>query len=330
MKVYRKILFLVLFFVFAIITYAQKWELNSKEKLCIEEIKQKTKSKLDSARIVGSIRNYQDKIIVCIYDSIGYITDNYKDFSNHLIYTKDLRDRLLELLNNEWKEWELEIVAKEDLAIRLPILQEMTTTIIKIDTVRTQDEILDSLQKQEYIRIKQEYHDEFSATYYSYAKLASYINDSRYVLPIKNNFYRDTAFFTVCLARMGIEPYYTQELNELKILAKNKEYWSVKKMVYETIRTQEGFRVLSGMLLTDQSYNPDSEGNDYHFYYIDAAKIIFEVIANKELMELFSEEERIKFWYPYIAYADKFPKEYALRLYKWMQDNYGNYKIRPF
>ncbi len=57
---------------------------------------------------------------------------------------------------------------------------------------------------------------------------------------------------------------------------------------------------------------------------------LFSILANEEIRDLYTPDERESFYFPDVAGNKKFTKEHAKRLYDWMQENYGNYKIRPF
>lgn len=309
--------------------YAQKVQLNEKEINCIKAEQNQIKIRLDSALVDDAILSFPVNIWNCI-DSLEYITNNYLNLGVRLLYNQEMQDRILDLLNNKWQEWEIEMMVNRYVEYKRSFLND-AKKIQKQDTNKTYSQVLDSLKKSYAKELENKYRNNFPSDYESFVEVASYISNPHYIEPIKKNLSRNPSFYSICLARMGNEPYLTNEMEKLKQYLKEKDYKKVNDIVFSTIRTQESFKILSEVLLTKETYNPYSEGNYTHPYYRLAMETICTLLANEEVRELFSEEDRQKsIFYPMIRFSPYFTEKHAKRLYDWMQKNYGKYKIRPF
>jgi hypothetical protein len=261
--------------------------------------------------------------------NVDEIFEDYEKFRIDLFYTEAHRLRILEVLNDEWPEWELDTITQRFLGYSMRYREIDIERIAQTDTVRTEEEILDSLLRHRYEQIRERFKND-TRWRRAYARLASFINDERFIEPLKRVYNEDPEFYGYLLARMGVEPYLSRV--EAELIARMREdnsgrFFNMERMRFMP-RTQTLFKHLSEHLLRDDTY--DLIGRDDAFHFRRVAEIIFLDLANEGIRDLFTSEERESFHFPRVEGRNAFTKEHARRLYDWMQENYGNYKIRPF
>ena len=161
--------------------------------------------------------------------------------------------------------------------------------------------------------------------YSEIAKLSGYIDDERFVKPLiaalnkPKNFKQEVVM--EALARMKIEPYYSQYFKErtrsLDEIKKERPNFRVEELV-EVIRTQESFRELSKYLLSEAPYGVDMSelGSVAYPIYGDAYYLIKDNIENEELQDMMPG---------YTLHKDENVRK---KVYDWMQKNYGKYEIK--
>jgi len=261
--------------------------------------------------------------------NIDEIFEDYEKFRVGLFYTEAHRLRILEVLNDEWPEWELDTITRRVLTFSVPGRRNLAETIAQTDTIRTKEEILDSLLRDRYEEIRERYKNE-TRWRGTFAQLASFINDERFVEPLRRVYHEEPEFYGLLLARMGVEPYLSRV--EAELIARMQEpnsgrFFDRRRMRFMP-QTQTLFRQLSEYLIRDDRY--DFIGRDDAYHYTRVAEILFLLLAHEEIRDLYTQEERDLFRFPSVEARRAFTKEHARRLYDWMQENYGNYKIRPF
>jgi len=175
---------------------------------------------------------------------------DYRLLSNDLLFTEAHRLRILEVLNDKWPEWELEAITQRFLGYSMRYREIDVERIAQTDTVRTEEEILDSLLRRRHEQIRERYRNE-TLWRRTFAELASFINDERFIEPLRRIYHEDSEFYGLVLARMGVEPYLSRV--ETELIARMQEPSSGRFFNWERMRfmprTQILFRQLSEHLL---------------------------------------------------------------------------------
>jgi len=295
----------------------------------LEQAQERVSEAIDSSRLRSIINLSNCHVLSCVFPLDRVDNIDYRLLSNDLLFTEAHRLRILEVLNDEWPEWELEAITQRFLGYSMRYRAIDVERIAQTDTMRTEEEILDSLLRHRYEEIRERFKND-TRWRRAYARLASFINDERFIEPLKRVYNEDPEFYGYLLARMGVEPYLSRV--EAELIARMKEdnsgrFFNRERMRFMP-RTQTLFKHLSEHLLRDDTY--DLIGRDDAFHFRRVADVIFLNLANEEIRDLFTPEERESFRFPRVEGRVAFTKEHARRLYDWMQENYGNYKIRPF
>jgi len=294
----------------------------------IEERQRFITRNLDSVRIRARANLLSPRTFSSVINIDG-IFEDYGKFRVGLLYTEAHRLRILEVLNDEWPEWELQAITQRTLAWSVPGRENLAERIAQTDTIRTEEEILDSLLRDRYEEIRERYKNE-TRWRRTFAELASFINDERFIEPLRRVYHEDPEFYGLLLARMGVDPYLSRV--EAELIARMQEPNSGRLLIMERMwlmpRTQTLFKQLSEYLIRDDRYSFIGQDDAYH--YTRVAQILFRLLAHEEIRDLYTQEERDLFRFPSVEARREFTKEHARRLYDWMQENYGNYKIRPF
>ncbi|MCL2415017.1 MAG: hypothetical protein FWC94_07220 [Bacteroidales bacterium] len=330
----KKILIILPFLFLAFNSFAEEQRISQFEYIMeinkerIEQRQMRITENLNTVRTRGVI-NLQSPLTFTGVVNVRNIFEDYEKFSIGLIYTEEHRLRILEVLNDEWPEWELEAITQRFLGYSMRYREIDVERIAQTDTVRTEEGILDSLLRHRYEEIRERLKND-TRWRRTFAELASFINDERFVEPLRRVYHEDPEFYGLVLARMGVEPYLSRV--ETELIAKMQEPNSGRFFNWERMRfmprTQTLFRQLSEHLLRDDTY--DLLGIDDAFHFRRVAQVLFNLLANEEIRDLYTQEERDLFRFPSVQVRREFTKEHARRLYDWMQENYGNYKIRPF
>jgi hypothetical protein len=155
------------------------------------------------------------------------------------------------------------------------------------------------------------------------------INDERLIKPLINimenpekfknyapNYLKQCVTYT--FVQMKIEPYYsnyinsnTHSLEEIK----KKQHITYLSIFAELLHSQESFRELSKYLLSSAYTMYTSEGPT-GVAYETAFRYIMEYIKNEDLREITGNPDTFDI------------KEGRFKIYEWMQENYGKYKIK--
>jgi hypothetical protein len=165
--------------------------------------------------------------------------------------------------------------------------------------------------------------------YSNLAKLCGYIGDKRFIVPLIESLDKPDNFRKVvvieALVRMHVEPYYSDyvkfRIGRSLEQIKNEELNFEIEELADVIRTQEAFLEISKYLLSDvpctwlmvDDYvnGPQRIPRPVHR---EAFYLIRDNLENEDLKEMFK---------------NKGPNpELNMRIYEWMQKNYGKYKIR--
>lgn len=295
----------------------------------LQQAQERVTEAIDSSRVRGVMNLSCCHVLNCVFPVNRIDNIDYRLLSNDLLFTEAHRLRILEVLNDEWPEWELQAITQRSLAWSVPGRRNLAERIAQTDSLRTKEMILDSLLKIRYEEIRNRYKND-TRWHRAYARLASFINDERFIEPLKRVYNEDPEFYGYLLARMGVEPYLSRV--EAELIARMREdnsgrFFNMERMRFMP-RTQTLFKHLSEHLLRDDTYDLIERDDAFHFRRV--AELIFLDLANEEIRDLFTPEERENFRFPRVEGRVAFTKEHARRLYDWMQENYGNYKIRPF
>ena len=326
------IIFLLLFF--AINSFAEDQRISQFEYIMernkerIEQRQMRITENLNTVRTRGG-RNLQSPLTFTGVVNVRNIFENFEKFTVGLLYTEAHRLRILEVLNDEWPEWELDIITQRTLAWNVPGRRNLAETIAQTDTVRTKEEILDSLLRHRYEQIRERYRNE-TLWRRTFAELASFINDERFIEPLRRVYHEDPEFYGLALARMGVEPYLSRVEADLiaRMQEPNSGHFFTMGRMRSMPRTQALFRQLSEYLIRGDRYSFIGQDDAYH--YTRVAQVLFTLLANEEIRDLYTQEEQELFFFSTVEARREFTKEHARRLYDWMQENYGNYRIRPF
>ena len=197
---------------------------------------------------------------------------------------------------------------------------------LKMDTISEYQKIYQDMVKSAYSRNfenKLKYYK--SNDHSEIAKLSGYINDKRFIKPLiaalnePERFKKEVVL--EALARMKIEPYYSQYFKErtrsMDEIKKERPDFQVEDLA-DIIRTQESFREVSKYLLSDVPYIIDISniGSTYSLISTKAYWLLKDNLENEDLQKLLA---------PYGAYEDK---DVLQKTYDWMQKNYGKYEIK--
>ena len=278
-----------------------------------------------------------------------------------LVYDEPMRERLIQLLNNEFREGEVEILVNRTM-LRLENMGFEQDAMLAMGVVDTREfrQVLDSLNRNRDRTVRERRYQNFDVfLYLQYDTLAVFrhtmdsiikqtredmrirysnqrlpvihriatacgrIGDKRFVEPLRNALRRpdiDSWEFNAireALVRMKVEPYYSEFVEEFTFsIEEIKEMHFVLHLHYyaDLLRTQASFRELSKFLHSNAYTGLTSEGPDGNAS-LWALSLIGWDIENEDLQALINSPD--------------FDRERdILKVYDWMQANYGNYIIR--
>ncbi len=287
------------------------------------------------------------------------------------IYDKEMRMRVLQLLNMEYEPFEIDTLVNRYVAFSkfsdeleamgrckfdtMGIFKKEYNVLIKDPVRMAKIKYIGSIAHRQYeifkrlnldttncfrIALKQInkenetkgrlYFKKNMNDYSSIAMVAGQIKDPMFIKPLiaalekpKNFNIQDVE---EALVRMRVEPYYTQYVKKRtssieKIKTESLDY-SMNDLA-SVLATQESFLELSKFLLSDYPSTYEIIDRGYGSESIvfsrasDAYSLLLQMITNEDLQKRFRE-------------IDRDEKKNQLEMYKWMQKNYGKYKIRRF
>jgi hypothetical protein len=189
--------------------------------------------------------------------------------------------------------------------------------------------LVDSFRKDEKEKVIQMYLTQVHFDMSSLIKVCGYINDERlikHLIHIMENPERfkdyDPDYLKQCvigaLVRMKVEPYLSEflKLNTYSLEEiKEMNHVTYLSIFAELLHSQESFRELSKYLLSSAYTILTSEGPG-GVAYGTAFRYIIEYIENEDLWEIIGNPGIFDI------------KEGRFKIYEWMQENYGKYKIK--
>jgi hypothetical protein len=221
---------------------------------------------------------------------------------------------------------------------------------LKLDTTVRFHFVIDSITKAKSENIKNYYLDRYSFDYISLINVCRNINDKRLINPLidlmgksikrihklsallengnekpekkyileneqleQNNIIRTVRY---ALIKMKVDPYYSEYLKSMTYTLeeiKQEKYVDVYSYV-ELILSQESFRELSKYLHSEAYTDITSEG-PVGKAYETACLLIMRYIENEDLHQIVNNPK-------FNLETDRF------KIYEWMQENYGKYKIK--
>ena len=284
-----------------------------------------------------------------------------------MVYDEPMRERLVQLLNNEFREDEVDILvnrtmeslenmgiaifeqramsAMEDIVnskefrqVQDSLDRSRDRTIrdtfysnfevfryLQYDTLAVFRQAVDSVRKQRREDIKIRYLNQRLSvqTMQVIAQTSGRIGDERFVEPLRNALRRpgiDNREFNAireALVRMKIEPYYSEFVEQFTFSVEEiKELRFVFHLHFysDLLRTQSSFRQLSKFLHSNAYTDLTGDGaeGDASLW---ALSLIRRNIVNEDLQALINS-------------PDFDSERDILKVYEWMQANYGNYIIR--
>jgi hypothetical protein len=271
-----------------------------------------------------------------------------------MVYDESMRERLVQLLNNEFREDEVETLVNRAMsrittfdqramlamgvidtrefrqvqdslnrhrnrAVREDLYQYPEVfRYLQYDTLAVFRQTMDSLIKQRREDLRIQYLNR-QAPIRTIAITCGLIDDERFIEPLKNVLNIpdiDRRIFDDvrdALVRMKVEPYYSEFVEEYTFSMEE-----VKEMEFafhlgdyvNLLRTQASFRELSKFLHSDAYTVYTSEGPGGNASQA-ALRLIHRNIENEDLQLLINTQKRD-----------------ILKIFDWMQENYGNYKIK--
>jgi hypothetical protein len=285
-----------------------------------------------------------------------------------MLYDDAMIERIIQLLNNEYRDDELSTLVNRqmDIFFRNSTFKHMAMSHIKADTSKiflqvkdslnkhrdiTQHEglyqysevfrylgmdttarfyfLVDSFRKTEKEKVIQTYLTQVHFDIGHLIKVCGNINDERLIKPLIHIMENPGEFknydpdylkqrVTNAFIQMKMEPYLseclksnTYSLDEIK----EKKMAPDIAMFAEFLHSQESFRELSKYLLSSAYTMYTSEG-PAGVAYETAFRYIMKYIENEDLWEIIGNPSTFDI------------KEGRFKIYEWMQENYGKYKIK--
>lgn len=372
-----KQLSIVIFLVYTMQSFAQTIPTNIQHLL--DSLQEKTRYELNYKRLNSNVRInnvpmhrlFTDEIIAQAKEA------NIK-LEWGMIYDEEMRNRLLDLMQNRYREDELDTLVNRYMndASILYSTSIMASELCKFDTMtvfkQTLDKYFEDLKSKEvqiiydhrhnynvfnmlHLDTTQAYIQVFDSlknirrkniiNYYLYensyelsfyATLCSYLCDERFIpvlieaLDNSKNYQKRKVL--EALARMGVEPYYSDLLKE-ETLTKEEVESGVdidSDFFLKVIRTQEGFLAYAEMLKSNRKcaiipgYSKRSYGDELKFCVLED---IYYNLENKDMREYIAGGTTE--WWRVVP--NPLPLDWVEKvdwLYNWMQENYGKYEIR--
>jgi hypothetical protein len=280
-----------------------------------------------------------------------------------MVYDDDMCERMVELLENKYRQYELDtlvnremrynlatyaidalekchfdtfsfFIEKLDSLVRLePVNRETkkytVLRLLRLDTMFAYKTIYAEIVKKDEERIRESYlnNPNYDNTYI--AELCGYVGDKRFVEPLEkalklpDNF--DTNTVLRALARMKVEPYYTDYLKKrirtIDDIKNNMPNFPISDFVY-VLGNQEAYLEISKYVLSsatgaiDVIDYEDSTGYFETPIYSIALDYIAGWMLNPSLQKIVNSPN-----------FDKNKESDRMKVYKWMQKNYGRYEI---
>jgi hypothetical protein len=330
--------------------------------------------KLDSCRTNNSLGTwYTDQLSKALWWSYS-VDEKYADILDKLnlewkmLYDDNMIERIIKLLNNEYRDDELSILVNRqiDIYTENSLFERMAMSHIKADTSKIFRQVKDSLNRHRDITLHEGLYQKSEVFRYlgmdtttrfhflvdsfrknekekaiqmyltqiyfdmgSLINVCGNINDERLIEPLIHIMENPGKFknydpdylkqcVTGALVQMNIEPYLseclksnTYSLEEIKKMD-SAPYLSI---FAEFLHSQESFRELSKYLLSSAYTILTSEGPG-GVACETAFRYIMEYIENEDLWEITGNPDTFDI------------KEGRFRIYEWMQENYGKYKIK--
>jgi hypothetical protein len=287
-----------------------------------------------------------------------------------MVYDDEMIERMVQLLKNEYRKEELDLLTDRQMNIygKHLVFEELAVSKIRTDTSKVFLNVKDSLNKYRdkiahdalydnfdvFMHLKMDttvlfqhvldsvtsakredvihgYLNNIHFNMLNLVEVCGYINNMRFVQPLINiaenpekfnesNPGRIKESAIISLAQMNIEPYYSDLLKSYTFSLeeiRNKKVVVYLHIFHEVFNTQEAFRELSKYLFSSAYTMLTSEGPD-GVAYEDTFRLITQNIENEELWKIIGDPQTFNL------------KEGRFKIYDWMQENYGEYKIKRF
>jgi hypothetical protein len=368
----KTLLLFILQFTLATTCYSQ----NIQE--YFEELKTDIQLKLDSCRTNERLGNWYSRYLKSViidylaYHNKMFLSEYFDVLSNKAdsinpesdwksIYDDKMINRMIQLLNNEYREDELETLVSRKVALfsQNAGLEQRAMIIMMVDTSRfflsVQDSLnthrdkeihpelyqnfdvflymkldttaqfrmaLDSVKKSIHESVVNYYLSEYHFDIYSLIEACSYINDKRFIQPlikIIDKYNKDNVTIHA-LVRMRVEPYRTELLTKLTLSTEEIKKLEFAGNVYylEFFGDDPDYLLeLSKYLLSDANTLFTSAMGACGTAYIVPYKAIKQYLENKSLWNILNKHD-------FDLEKDRF------KIYEWMQQNYGNYRIKKY
>jgi hypothetical protein len=277
-----------------------------------------------------------------------------------MVYDDDMRERMVELLENKYRQYELDTLINRYMfelmdtryKVRavdmckfdtIPFFKIMLDSINKansndrnnkyklfdllhLDTTLAYQTAYSETVKKDKERIETDYLTDTLRIETYIAELCGYVGDKRFVAPLEKILERekDNKRVLEALVKMKVEPYYANYLTErtrsIEDIKKEKPRFSLDDFVY-VLGNQEAYLELSKYLLSEVEGTvdvidmPDTTMYSESPIYLEAISLIGR-IKNPALQKIINTPN-----------FDKKKESDRLKVYKWMQKNYGKYQI---
>ena len=274
-----------------------------------------------------------------------------------MVYDEPMRERLIQLLNNEFREGELEILVDRAMA-RITTFDQRAMWAMGVFETREFRQVQDSLNRHRDREVRERlYSNPEVFRYLRYDTLAIFrqtmdsvkkqaredlrihflnereiartamitsaagrIGDERFVEPLRNalRYWGEFRAIRDALVRMKVEPYYSEFMEEYTFSMgeiQEMEFVVDLHRYVDIVRTQASFREVSKFLHSNAYVEISSRTGPFGNGWEEALGVIRRNIENEDLHRMINDPA--------------FDRERdILKVYDWMQENYGNYIIR--
>jgi len=253
-----------------------------------------------------------------------YELAQFMSFPKEDYYIPQIKKRFLELLVREWNQEEIEAwIDKYSKSYEKSFAIE-TEDILKKDTIRTFQEIYDSIK----VKNLERFIEGDTSDYYvpsSVIAMAGWI-DMQETIPylealLKNPKQQDKEVIKLALARLRVEPYYSEALEKYtsEVILSDRynidDDCAVKAEVLRYLGTEESIYAIGEWLLREELYYPISHDD----YQIFVGHIAFQILYFNVFKDC--EDFREEYFEESFEFMDDLKK--LRKIYDWMQENRG-------
>jgi len=253
---------------------------------------------------------------------------NFRDTKREDYEVPKIKKRFLELLTKNWNEDEKEIYRKKYNTFNESHNKKETEKILKKDSLRTYKEVHDSISKVEADKMIEDNINSYQISS-ELIKLAGKL-DMQEAIPyleaiLKDPKHYDKEVARLSLARLRVEPYYSEVLAECQ----SSEIVYGRGDIYTDIRTkadnllflasQESIYAFRKLLEQREKYDPyHGHGTEEDYQYIVAypTAFLFHFIQDEELREYVKEKE---LYAPFSVTLED-----IIYMQEWLEEHKGN------